>query len=463
MYVFFIHWVSEKEKMKKIISVLFCFCAVQLPVFALVEIPNVQICPAGAHWTTQTTDMSRKCVVCPEGKYTDSINSSVCITCPSGYDHTCDDSTECHDSVQDCYAIVTFHGNGGLSPKDNEDETVEVFYPKVEANFKLTPQCNLKKYRTGEPSLCSVQSGDGWPVVYKITDGVDNSGTVWKKTGYIFKGWAKNNTNKNPVKGSDTFSGDLNLYAMWEEETKTCMKGYYLPANASECAVCPAKTGRERGSYCEGGTYSILKPFSQGIEKCPVGFSLSDEGTEDEASCYTLFKFYPGKGGKFLDHIYNNNGEYSAIMYYGKHSDLFLYADGERLVKHNYLSGGSSQPTSSNRVFSHWELEIAAGRLPIKSDTSIPVDTAEQYRNIYAVWCGTNQIIKDYECVCKKGFYMNAGTGTCKKCKSGFTTMQDGAISEDECNKQAFVYGTDKTWTWPDAVKVGEIKNVKPK
>lgn len=449
--------------MKKIISVLFCFCAVQLPVFALVEIPNVPICPAGAHWTNQTTDMSRKCVVCPEGKYTDIPDSSVCITCPSGYDHTCDDSTECHNSVQDCYAIVTFHGNGGLSPKGEENETVEVFYPKVEANFTSTPQCYLKEDGMDGTSLCSVQSGDGRPVVYKITDGVGTNETVWKKTGYIFKGWLKNINNKVPVAKNDTFSGDLSLYAKWEHEKVTCAKGYYLPKNESECAECPG-TEEGQGFYCKGGDYPILQDEDQGKTACPYGFSLAQEGAQNEASCYTLFKFYPGNGSSFSGRTYNSDDLYiQKGMFYGKNSVLFGYDNGKRWLASKFLAGGSSQPTNPDKVFSHWELQNGNNRIRITEnmDISIYVNNGTN-RNIYAVWCGENRILQNGECVCKKGYYKD--NGTCAKCGDGLTTITDGANSSDQCQKVIlFQYDIDKTWTWPDAVKVGEIKNVKPK
>ena len=59
-------------------------------------------------------------------------------------------------------------------------------------------------------------------------------------------------------------------------------------------------------------------------------------------------------------------------------------------------------------------------------------------------------------CVCNYGYY---GDGiTCTKCGVGLITMQKGATSSDDCKEPKFQYGANQTWTWPEAVKLGELK-----
>lgn len=50
-----------------------------------------------------------------------------------------------------------------------------------------------------------------------------------------------------------------NLRAVYSVNQYTCAAGYYLPANAIACAVCP------NGGYCSGGTFTFAPNEFQGL------------------------------------------------------------------------------------------------------------------------------------------------------------------------------------------------------
>ena len=52
----------------------------------------------------------------------------------------------------------------------------------------------------------------------------------------------------------------------------TCEPGYYVPAGASECAICP------NGNYCPGGEYLVLTEADNGLFPCEPGGACNDEG-----------------------------------------------------------------------------------------------------------------------------------------------------------------------------------------
>lgn len=66
--------------------------------------------------------------------------------------------------------------------------------------------------------------------------------------------------NKTSPAGSDDVS-DCTVAGV------TCAAGYYLPANANECAICL------ENNYCTGGTYNFDANNAQGITQCDIGYS----------------------------------------------------------------------------------------------------------------------------------------------------------------------------------------------
>ena len=69
-----------------------------------------------------------------------------------------------------------------------------------------------------------------------------------------------------------------NMYATYEKNRYTCSPGYYLPANAVACTICPAN------SYCPGGTYTFDETTTQGITPCASGL-YAPPGMWESAQC----------------------------------------------------------------------------------------------------------------------------------------------------------------------------------
>ncbi|MCQ2599598.1 MAG: InlB B-repeat-containing protein, partial [Alphaproteobacteria bacterium] len=121
-----------------------------------------------------------------------------------------------------------------------------------------------------------------------------NEITIPSKTGYKFMGYYSATTGGIQYitangyittdgidAGKSIATATANWYAQWELDVVRCDAGYYLPANATECAVCPV------GSYCVGGTdLQVNNASAQGITQCPNGYT-SAQGTIAKNQCYT--------------------------------------------------------------------------------------------------------------------------------------------------------------------------------
>jgi hypothetical protein len=55
------------------------------------------------------------------------------------------------------------------------------------------------------------------------------------------------------------------MHPVFEINTYNCSAGYYLPANAIACVICPVD------SYCGGGAYTFNETVPQGIVSCGAG------------------------------------------------------------------------------------------------------------------------------------------------------------------------------------------------
>lgn len=74
------------------------------------------------------------------------------------------------------------------------------------------------------------------------------------------------------------YSGTANAIPHFEPATYVCDAGYYLPADATECVVCPIN------NYCVGGAFQYNTNIPQGIMNCPNQW-LSPAGMHELESC----------------------------------------------------------------------------------------------------------------------------------------------------------------------------------
>jgi hypothetical protein len=78
------------------------------------------------------------------------------------------------------------------------------------------------------------------------------------------------------IAGCDNWYG--NMYPVFVANQYVCQIGSYLPANATECSICPVD------SYCGGGTYSFNETVPQGIVSCASGL-FAPSGMWESAQC----------------------------------------------------------------------------------------------------------------------------------------------------------------------------------
>jgi hypothetical protein len=72
--------------------------------------------------------------------------------------------------------------------------------------------------------------------------------------------------------------GYKKMFAIFQISQYDCAPGYYLPANATACVMCPAD------SYCPGGTYTFNETVTQGIVSCASGL-FAPAGMRESAQC----------------------------------------------------------------------------------------------------------------------------------------------------------------------------------
>ena len=89
-------------------------------------------------------------------------------------------------------------------------------------------------------------------------------------------GAAQPTTCNQTALGVDT--GSVELEPEFTRNQYTCNAGYYLPADAIECTICP------ENSYCPGGTYTFSETTEDGRTACPNSW-LSPAGMSVVAQC----------------------------------------------------------------------------------------------------------------------------------------------------------------------------------
>gem|GEM_PF-4094223 len=448
-------------------------------------IPIVEICPPGKIWVWVDLNVPNQsgqwvCLECPEGTYNETENlyseqivstvNGLPVTmgwtsCPKCSDlsaqvtHTCTGTGACHDEKNDCYATVTFHGNGGLSSEGHEDEIVEAYYRPFENEYYSTHPESC--YLNASIALCTRKYSDtitnayGEAVgTYKITDGVTVD-TQWSKNGYQFAGWYKNADLSDPdggvydytANGGPTnaiFRGDIDLYAAW-----VCEAGYYLDSDGTTCKPC------EAGYFCNGG----VKAKCDDVNNARGCYVHSHEKAENWTDCYSYLYLvtaddteHPSSVQAWADDI-NDDESFSCILQsyktcqvsfasgynliesFVKEAKIYTTVDSETIVGLDY---GPSDVEETNLVFVGWYTDPEFNE-KVKKDTK---------------FCGDKTLYQKVGC--KKGYYGNLTDG-CTKCPDGYTTFGVDVETVDGC-KPAFQYGTDKKiWTWPDNITPGTL------
>ena len=94
------------------------------------------------------------------------------------------------------------------------------------------------------------------------------------------------------------------LIANFEPIEYTCSSGYYLPADAIECTICP------ENSICSGGTYAFNETIDQGIEPahCANGYH-TPVGSSSASDCVANVITINWSGADAEDILANNAGQ----------------------------------------------------------------------------------------------------------------------------------------------------------
>ena len=109
-------------------------------------------------------------------------------------------------------------------------------------------------------------------------------------------------------------------FALADATDITCNEGYYLPANATECTICPGD------SYCGGGTYTFNETLAQGITACPTG-DYAPAGMWEPEQCGRILHVGDGfvylRSTKKTEHALNVDMDHDGIAdYFGNMTTL---------------------------------------------------------------------------------------------------------------------------------------------
>ncbi len=372
--------------MKKIISFLFVSYSLLPSVWAA-------SCPSG------TVSHYGSCKVCSDGTYRSGADPQTCQLCSANtdytYRHTGGDTAEFHDNRNDCFATVTFHGNGG---KNNNQENIT-----VEAHYSYND--NSSSCFLNDVALCSTSKTS-----YKITNaGIQNPG--WSRAGRIFAGWYtdQNLTADSKLTQSTVFNGDANLYAKW-----VCGAGYYSSSN--DCVTC------EENYVCPGDDVR----YSCSDESGGV-FTHSDANGYKQSDCYAKLKLVISTDETIVVNAKWGSTGASSCLYNSGYAcamggDGIYYRLSDVFASSAKLSNGSPISEIYNRdnnyLFQGWYKRPNFTGARVDSETQLSGDVT-----LYAKWINCNPkggfVIDDGQCLCKEGYYLESGESKCSICPAG--------------------------------------------
>ena len=112
-----------------------------------------------------------------------------------------------------------------------------------------------------------------------------------------------------------------------------CERGYYLPANSTDCSICPAN------SWCPGGKMSVDENNASGVNACLTGL-VCPAGSSQELSCGRLL--HVGNTTMYMSQIKNTEHalviEYDGKRFYTNASTEphFISDDSKNVLKIKY-------------------------------------------------------------------------------------------------------------------------------
>ena len=115
--------------------------------------------------------------------------------------------------------------------------------------------------------------------------------------------------------------------------TYICSPGYYLPADAEECIVCP------NDNYCAGGAFQYNETSAQGITECPNSW-YAPAGMSELSSCGRILHI--GDNVVYLRSVKKTtpslNVKIGNDIFYGNMttSDVIMNSGTERKLKISY-------------------------------------------------------------------------------------------------------------------------------
>ncbi|MFA7188201.1 MAG: hypothetical protein WC137_01860, partial [Alphaproteobacteria bacterium] len=94
----------------------------------------------------------------------------------------------------------------------------------------------------------------------------------------------------NILSFAESLSGNISLYALWENVAIICKAGEFLPKQSDKCQVCNI------GSWCPGGDFYLSETGDQGTNRCGDGqTSLQGSDSADDCFAPTTVTCLPGE------------------------------------------------------------------------------------------------------------------------------------------------------------------------
>ena len=295
----------------------------------------------------------------------------------------------------------------------------------------------------------NANGGSGAPSAQSFLSGksVTLSSSKPTRSGYSFKGWSTSSSASSASYTSGktySFSGNVNLYAVWKKCSHSSYSGGY-------CSTCgyeyPISVSSHSGTYVvtnSGGAKIWSRPYSNKstqISLAAYGSALTVTGKTTNAEKHVWYQLSNGYW------VYSKNVGLSSTLTYKANGGSGA-PDAQNFVAGSSVKLSSTKPTRSYYIFQGWATSSSATKASYKAGASVAFSGNT---TLYAVWkkCGHSSYSGGYctSCGYEYPISVSSVSGTYIVTNSSGAKIWSRPYSKNSSQKSLASYGSTLTVT----------------